>query len=930
MIAMENRVPGPERRMSLRGRASECAMLDALVGDIRRGESRSLVLRGEAGIGKTALLQYLIESASGLTVVQAAGVESEMELAYASLQQLCAPLLDGLDRLPTPQRQALEVVFGLSAGAPPDRFLVGLAVLTLLAEAAEERPLLCVVDDAQWLDQASALTLAFVARRLLAEPVGIVFAAREPGEALARVSELEVRGLVNGDARALLSSAVGFKLDERVRDRIVAETRGNPLALLELPRGLTATQLAGGFGVLGAEGLPGRIEENFIRRLGTLSDDARLLVSVAAAEPVGDPLLLWRAAERLGIARPADTAAETAGLLAIGARVTFRHPLVRSAIYRSADTSELRAVHQALAESTDREVDPDRRAWHLAAAAVGPDEKVALELERSAARAEARGGLAAAAAFLERAVALTAEPARRVDRALAAAEASLQAGAFDATSALLATAEVGPLDDLQQARVELLRGQMALLFVIGGDGSSLLLKAARRLERLDLGLARDTYLDAWGAALLGTAQSAKGGLLDVSRAVRSVPRPQGLPRPADLLLDSLAALITDGRAAAAALLEEATRTFADEQFPAAESLRWGWLAVVPTFVLWDEKSTHAICVRQQHAVREAGALARLPLDLTTLGFNAVRCGDFVRAAEAIAEGDAVAEATGAGVPRFPAMMLAAFRGREADARALIELVRREDSTLGRGLSSRIPDWVFALLCNGLGRYEEAAGTDREPSKDSAEELWLSALTAMELLEAASRSDNPEVARIALERIVAAMAFSGTESARGLLARSRALVSAGETAEHLYQEAIERLGRTWLRPELARAHLLYGEWLRRENRRVDARAQLRLALDQFVSIGMEAFAERARKELLATGEKARKRTVETRDDLTAQERQIAEMARDGLSNPEIGARLFLSPRTVEWHLRKVFGKLGIRSRYELANALPVSKPEPARA
>ena len=658
---------------------------------------------------------------------------------------------------------------------------------------------------------------------------------------------------------------------------------------------------------MGAEGLTGRIEESFVRRIGTLSDDARRLLLLAAAEPLGDPLLLWRAAEQLGIGPAAAGGAEADGLLAIGERVAFRHPLLRSAVYRSATVQERQEVHRALAEATDREVDPDRRAWHLAAAAAGPDENVALELERSAGRAQARGGLAAAAAFLARAVALTGDSARRGDRALAAAEASLQAGAFDVTRGLLATAEAGALDDLQQARVELLRGQFALLITQGGDGSSLLLRAARRLERLDLELARNTYLDAWGAALLAAPQSAR--MLEVCRAARSAPRPKGPPRPADLLLDSLATLVTDGRAAAAALLKEATRTFADEQFPARESLRWGWLAVVPTYVLWDERSEHAICVRQLHAVRQAGALARLPLDLGTMAYNAVRCGDFASAAAAIAEADAIAEATGAEVPRFHAIMLAAFRGREAEARALIESERQEDSAAGRGTGLRAADWMLALLCNGLGRYQDAVAAARDPRDDGPDELFVSAWTAMELLEAATRSGNPELAGVALERIVAATAFTSSDSALGINARSRALVSAGETAEGLYQEAIERLSRTRLRPELARAHLLYGEWLRREHRRVDARTQLRSAYEQFTSIGMEAFAERARGELLATGEKVRKRTVETRDDLTAQERQIARLARDGLSNPEIGARLFLSPRTVEWHLRKCSSSSG---------------------
>jgi len=510
---------------------------------------------------------------------------------------------------------------------------------------------------------------------------------------------------------------------------------------------------------------------------------------------------------------------------------------------------------------------------------------------------------------------------RRVDRALAAADASLQAGAFEKTRDLLASIEVGPLDDRQQARVDLVRGQMAVLFAAGGGGASLLLKAAQRLERLDLELARSTYLDAWGAALLGEPGDTRSDLLDVSRAARAAPRLEGPQRPADLLLDSLATVVTDGRLAAKALLEEATRTFVDEEVPAPESLRWGWLAIMPSLVLWDESSTRAINLRQQHAVREAGALARLTLDLTEMGWTSVRCGDFATAAASIAEAHAIAEATGAEVPSFPSLMLAAFRGREAEARALIESERREASALGRGLNYRIPDWMFALLCNSLGRYEEAAATIREASPHSPEELWNSALTAIELLEAATRSDNREVARISLERIVAAMDFAGTDSALGILARSRALVSVGETADRLYQEAIECLRRSLLRPELARAHLLYGEWLRREGRRVDAREQLGTAYGQLTSIGMEAFAERARRELLATGATVRKRVDETRDDLTSQEALIARLARDGLSNPEIGMRLFISPRTVKYHLHKVFIKLDITTRSELAAVLP---------
>jgi DNA-binding CsgD family transcriptional regulator len=926
---MRNRDSGPGRRTSLLGRASECALLDSLIGDIRGGESRSLVLRGEAGIGKTALLEHLVESASDLTVVRAVGVESEMELAYASLHQLSGPLLDRLELLPAPQREALEIVFGLSAGAAPDRFLVGVGVLSLFSQVAEERALLCVVDDAQWLDRASALTLAFVARRLLAEPVGIVFAAREPGEALAHVPELEVHGLRDGDARALLSSAVRFVLDERVRDRIIAETRGNPLALLELPRGLTATQLAGGFGTLAARTLPGRIQESLVRQLQTLSDDARRLLLLAAAEPVGDPMLLWRAAEQLDIAPAAADGAQAQGLLAIGERVTFRHPLVRSAVYRSAPAQERRTAHLALAQATDRDADPDRRAWHLAAAAPGPDERVALELERSAGRAQGRGGLAAAAAFLQRSVALTADPAQRVRRAFAAVQACLHAGAFDAALGLLGTAEAGALDELEIAQVELLRGEIAFASSMGSAAPPMLLKAAQSLERLDVELARETYLDAWGAALFAGRLATGGDLPEVSRAARSAPPPPGPLRPSDLLLDSLATLITEGPAASASMLRRATRAFSDVPSPAQENFRWGWMSTIPSNVLWDEDSWYTINARQVQEARDAGALARLPIDLTAWAILVAWRGDFGAAAAAIAEAEAVTRATGSRIAPYAALLLGALRGREGDASTMIESVIRDAGAGGQGIGVQWAEWVSSILFNGLGRYDLALA----PAQRAAEEmprLFISAWARPELIEAAVRSGRPERAAAELEPLAEVAATAGTDWGLGIAARSRALLSEGETAERLYQEAIERLGRTRLRPELARAHLLYGEWLRRENRRVDARVELRAGHDEFNSIGMEAFAERARKELLATGERVRKRTVETSDDLTAQEQQIAKLACDGLSNPEIGARLFLSPRTVEWHLHKVFAKLGIRSRRELSSALPNSESELAPA
>ena len=911
--------------MGLLGRVDECALLDTLLADLRRGESRSLVLRGEAGIGKTALLQHLVESASDLNVVRAVGVESEMELAFASVHQLCGPMLDQLPRLPAPQRQALEIAFGLSAGAAVDRFLAGLAVLSLFSETADERPLLCVVDDAQWLDHASALTLAFVARRLLAEPVGIVFAAREPGEELQHIPELHVHGVRNGHARALLSSAVRFHLDERVRDRIIAETRGNPLALLELPRGLTATQLAGGFGLLGAQSLSGRIEESFVRQLQALPDDARRLALLAAAEPLGDPLLLWRAADALGIEPAVAADLEAHGLLTIGERVTFRHPLARSAVYRSAAVRERRAAHLALAEATDRDVDPDRRAWHLAAAAAEPDERVAAELERSAVRAQARGGLAAAAAFLQRAVALTGDPARRAERALAAAQASLGAGAFDVAHGLLAAAEAGPLDELGQARLDLLRAEIAFAQKRGSEAPLLLLRAARKLEPLDVRLARNTYLDAWAAALFaGHLASGGGGLPDVSRAAAAAPAPVD-PLACDLLLDGLALIFTEGRAAATPVLRRALVAFASPDVSVAELLRWGWLATRAANFLWDYDCGLEIGMRAVQAARDSGALEVLAAADNACGQMAAFGGDFASAGVLTAEVDAVKEATRTRIPPHAAIAVAGIRGREAEASALIDGVIAEATAGGQGTAVQYARWANAVLMNGLGRYEEALASAVAAS-ETTPELYVATWTLSELIEAATRTGNTGLAERALTRLREQSEATGADWALGLLARSGALLSEGEAAEQLYGEAVERLGRTRLGPDLARAHLLYGEWLRRGNRRVDARAQLRAAHDLFVRIGMEAFGERAQGELLATGEKVRKRSAETRDELTPQELQIARLARDGLSNAEIGARLFLSPRTVEWHLRKVFAKLGLHSRQELSRALPSSDSE----
>jgi DNA-binding CsgD family transcriptional regulator/tetratricopeptide (TPR) repeat protein len=897
----------------LYGRRVESEALARLLDAVRRGRSRVLVVSGEPGVGKTALLESAIGSASGFRVARAVGVESEMELAFAALQQLCAPLLDRLDRLPAPQRDALGVAFGLRAGDAPDRFLVGLAVLSLLAEVAEEQPFLCVVDDAQWLDRASAQALVFVARRLLAESVALVLVTREPADELQGFQELAVEGLRDGDARALLSSAVRVPLDERVRDRLVAETRGNPLALLELPRGLTPAELAGGFGLLDAPGLSGRIEDSFRRRLAGLPADTQRLLLVAAAEPVGDPVLVWRAADRLGIAVKA--ASETDGLLAIGASVTFRHPLVRSAVYRAASPEKRQTVHRALADATDPEVDPDRRAWHLAQATPRFDEDVASELERSAGRAQVRGGLAAAAAFLERAAVLTPEPSRRAARALAAAQAKHQAGAFDSALRLVNIAESGPLNELHWAQVDLLRGQIAFSLGRGSDAPPLLLKAAKRLEPLDQRLARETYLDALTAVFFPGILASDESVLETARAARSAPPSSQPPRASDLLLDGLGLLITEGYAAGTPTLRMAVNAFRDEDISRGEGRRWLSLASRLAAFLWDDEAWDVLSARFVQLARDAGALSVLPLALATRSGAQLFAGEFALSCSLLEEVAAVNEATGATLAPYVGLAHVTFQGREAEVTPLIEAATRELVRRGDGEGLRFIHWVTAVLYNSLGRYEESLAAAQQAGEDTHASWWRD-WGLVELIESAARSGKPELAADALARLSETTGASGTDWALGVEARSRALLTDGEAAEPLYREAIQRLERTRVRVELARAHLVYGEWLRRERRRLDAREQLRTAHELFTVFGMEAFAERARVELEATGEHARKRTVETRDDLTPQEAQISRLAAGGATNQEIAAQLFISPSTVDYHLRKAFRKLGVKSRHQL--------------
>jgi DNA-binding CsgD family transcriptional regulator len=914
-------VPVWPRPSELMDRRAERRVLDNVVEAVRAGESQALVVHGDAGVGKTALLDDLAGRTSGCRLARTAGVQSEMELPFAGVHQLCAPMLDQLECLPVPQRDALRTAFGMSEGPAPDRFLVGLAVLGLLSEVAAERPLVCLVDDQQWLDFASALVLAIAARRLGAESVGLIFATRVPGDHLAGLPELAIGGLPEADARELLDSVLPGGLDSRVRDQIVAETRGNPLALLELPRGLTPAELAVGLELPGAVPLAGTIEESFRRRVDALPDRTRQLLLVAAAETTGDPVLLWRAATRLGIRSEAAEPAAEAGLVGFETRVRFRHPLVRSAAYRSAPAEDRRQAHQALAEATDPQLDPERRAWHRAQAAPGPDDDVAAELERAAGLAMGRGSLAAAGTYLHRAATLSIDPAQRAERSLNAAQGKLLSGAFEAAVNLLAMAEAEPLDDVQQARVDLLRAQLAYVTNRGGDAPLLLLTAARRLGPIDADVSRTTYLDALAAAMFAGRLASPGGAIhEVANGAAAAPPPRGVPTPLDLLLDGLAMNVSQGHAAGVPTLRRALAGF-DAGGAIEEELRWLWLASVTAMQIWDYDLWDTLSARHVQLVRETGALSELPLALISRTYIPLFAGDLAAAASIIDETQAVKEATGSNVAPYGALGLAALRGDVTAAEPLIESTIEDVSHRGEGVGINFAEWARAVLHNGLGSYDSAFAAARRATAYEADQgtiIW----PTVEVIEAAVRTGATETASTAYRRLFEMTEASGTEWALGLQARCSALLSDGEEAAHHYRESIARLARTRVRTDLARAHLLYGEWLRRQPANTEARDQLRTAHGMFEEMGMDAFAERARRELLATGVTVHKRSVATRHaELTAQEAQIARLARDGLTNPEIGTRLFISAHTVQYHLRKVFAKLGIESRSQLDRVLP---------
>ncbi|MBA9003008.1 AAA family ATPase [Thermomonospora cellulosilytica] len=905
----------------MRGRRTEREAVDRLVAEARNARSGVLVVRGEAGMGKTTLLAHARDAASGFRVLHAAGVEAEIGFAFAGLHQLCAPLLDHLDALPEPQQIALGVALGRRTGDRPDPFLVGLATLSLLAEATGERPLLCLVDDAQWLDEVSLQTLAFVARRLHAEPLALVFGLRDPapddgaGRLLAGLPELRLEGLADDDARALLAAAVHEPLDDGVRDAILAEARGNPLALLELGRHAGPTELAGGFGLPDALSVPDGIQESFRRRIATLPAATRLLLVVAAAEPVGDAALFLRAADHLGLGPQDAEPAQAAGLLEIDSRVRFTHPLARSAVYRAAAPADRRLAHGAIAAVTDARTDPDRRTWHQSRSVLGTDDAIAAELQLSADRARARGGLAAAAAFLERSAELTPEPGIRARRMLEAARAKHQAGASDAALRLLAAATRGPLDALHHARAELLRAQIAFYTTRGNDVPGMLLDAAKLLGPLDAALSRETYLHALKAAMLAGPLARGHDVTKVAEAARAAPAPPTPPRPLDLLLDGLVTYFLKGYTESVPELRRAVESFMAPAPPAGDDEpQWEWLASHTAMALWDDTAICTLADRFLRLARESGSLTTLPFALNFSAAVLTQTGELARVADLVDESDMIARATGAAPIPHGRLLLAAWRGHRDEAATLRRMSVEDATRRGEGTALTIADYALAVLNNGLGRYDAALAA-AERVRESGE-LVHAATALPEVVEAAVRADRPGPAAAALEELDAQARATGAPWALGLTARSRALISTGPAAEELYREAIELLARGRAVSHLARAHLVYGEWLRREGRRQDAREQLRTAHTLLSGIGADGFASRAAGELRATGEHPRKRSAQPFDALTAQELRIARLVASGATSKEVAAQLFLSSRTIDAHLRNIFRKLGITSRRQL--------------
>jgi DNA-binding CsgD family transcriptional regulator len=907
-------------------RSAEKQALSGLLDSVRQGMSGALVLRGEPGVGKSALLAYAGQHAEDTQVVRMVAVESEKNLGFAAVHQLLMPFLPFGDRLPEPQCRALGVAFGLVSGPPADRFLVGLAVLTLLSDVAETRPVLCVVDDAQWLDAESADLLSFVARRLLADRVGLLFGIRETADAeeprLLDLPSLRISGLPEQAAHELLATSISQPIDPSVAARIVAETEGNPLALVEAARELDWDQLGGRAPLPDPLPVGHRLELTFRRRVRELPPDTQALLLLAAACAPGQGHLLWQAAAELGIPESASLPAEAAGLVDFSPQARFSHPLIRSAVYHGATATERRLAHRALASASDPELDVVSRAWHLAAAATRRDEGVAAELDAAARRTRSRGGYAATAVLLERAAQLTPAAESRAERQLAAAETHVLAGTMDRADVLAVEATRGLRNPLSAAQATHLRGRIQAACGRVAEAVVALVNAAERLRLLDPHAAREALLSALeSAAFAGWASSALL-LEEIARTAGRLP-PTGDPPDSvpNLLLRAHTARLTRGYAAGVPAMRAAVLAVLGEDLDADLVLRHFELTTIGAVDLLDDAAVEALTTRWIEQARESGALAKLASGLAFRStFVDGQSGRLAAAWTVDAEARELGEVTHnpAVVPPTGAhrVILLALSGREAEARETAAAVAREAPTRGAAGEAALAAYGLGVLEIGLGNYAAAVGCLEPAYKDDTPLIGTYALP--DLVEAAARGGRRGLAQSALQRLADRAGSTATPLALGLLARSEALLANPDEAEPKYEAALPLLGRTLAAPQLARAHLLYGEWLRRQRRRRESRDQLRQALDMFEGMGLDAFAERTRVELRATGERVLRRRVGTPPELTPQEAQIAALVSRGQANREIATQLFVSPSTVEYHLRKVFRKLGLTSRTQLAH------------
>jgi hypothetical protein len=862
------------------GRSEESAAVERLLTAARDGAGGALVLRGEAGAGKTALLRRAEQAADGMRIVRVAGVRPETELSFAAVHQLLVPFLDSVRGLPGPQREALSSAFGLAAGPPPDQLLAGIGVMATMASVAEKQPVLCLIDDAQWLDRASADVLGFVARRLSADAIAILFAVRDHEndgvEALTGLPELRLAGLPDDAAHQLLMSVAGQPLDYSVGRQVVAGTAGNPLALTEVGHHLSAAERSGALPLPEPLHLGARLEALLYERVRSLPASARMLLLLAAAEPAAEPGLLWKSAELLGVSQEEGDIPGVTAVIRFDPDVCFLPPMMRSAVYHSAAAGERRRAHQALAAASEALLDPDRRAWHLAAAATGADERAARELASCAERARRRGNWARCAAFLDRAARLTPGPARRAERTLATAEARLNADDPGGAAALAEQAEAQLADPGARARARRLQGTARQVLGQPAEATAMLLEAALALQPLDPWLARDSLLHAFEAALTAGQLASGAGPAEVLQAARVVPGPCGAqPTAADLAFDGFAALEGRGQEAGVARLRQAT-ALAVRQSYHGEQPGFGFLAWSAARELLDDAALHAICTRGLARARARGPAAQMAFMLGLVGHSEVLAGRFTAAEAAVREAREVAAVTGAAAQhqaRASELWVLAWRGHAAAARPLADASLRDFNDGGLGSMVDATRGALTVLELGLGNYQAAL---RQALSASADPLARAELVP-ELIEAAVRGGAAGTAASALPALAVRARGTGTDWAVGLMLRSRALLAADADAEELYRAAIEHLARTRIVPQLGRSHLLYGEWLRRRRRRREARSALRSAYEILEGVGAEAFAERARTELLATGEHVRRQNAVTRRELTPQELQIAGLA-----------------------------------------------------